>query len=129
MKNENSFEKVLTNGNTCAIITKRFTERRKTKSGRVVQSVSTPACHAGGRGFEPLHGRQIMPQMKICGIKNAAIAQMVEHVIGNDEVSSSNLLSSSKKKRQFTQVSWRFFSLFSLHFSLDEREMSFPEKR
>ena len=37
-----------------------------------------------------------MPQMKICGIKNAAIAQMVEHVIGNDEVSSSNLLSSSK---------------------------------
>ena len=66
------------------------------KSGRVVQSVSTPACHAGGRGFEPLHGRQIMPQMKVCGIKNAAIAQMVEHVIGNDEVSSSNLLSSSK---------------------------------
>ena len=38
-----------------------------------------------------------MPQMKVCGIKNAAIAQMVEHVIGNDEVSSSNLLSSSKK--------------------------------
>ena len=37
-----------------------------------------------------------MPQMKVCGIKNAAIAQMVEHVIGNDEVSSSNLLSSSK---------------------------------
>ena len=71
--------------------------REKLKSGRVVQSVSTPACHAGGRGFEPLHGRQIMPQMKICGIKNAAIAQMVEHVIGNDEVSSSNLLSSSKK--------------------------------
>ena len=99
------------------------------KSGRVVQSVSTPACHAGGRGFEPLHGRQIMPQMKVCGIKNAAIAQMVEHVIGNDEVSSSNLLSSSKKKRQFTQVSWRFFSLFSLHFSLDERELSFREKR
>ena len=69
-----------------------------------------------------------MPQMKVCGIKNAAIAQMVEHVIGNDEVSSSNLLSSSKKKRQFTQVSWRFF-FGSFHFSLDERELSFPEKR
>ena len=39
-----------------------------------------------------------MPQMKVCGIKNAAIAQMVEHVIGNDEVSSSNLLSSSKSR-------------------------------
>ena len=26
--------------------------------GPVVQMVSTPACHAGGRGFEPLPGRQ-----------------------------------------------------------------------
>ena len=98
MKNENSFEKVLTNGNTCAIIIKRFTERRKTKSGRVVQSVSTPACHAGGRGFEPLHGRHIMPQMRICGIKNAAVAQVVEHVFGNDEVGGSSPPSSSKTR-------------------------------
>ena len=28
-----------------------------TKNGPVVQLVSTPACHAGGRGFEPLPGR------------------------------------------------------------------------
>ena len=28
------------------------------KCGPVVQLVSTPACHAGGRGFEPLPGRQ-----------------------------------------------------------------------
>ena len=92
---------MLTNG-TCHVIIIKRSARTQKKFGRVVQSVSTPACHAGGRGFEPLHGRQIMPQMKVCGIKNAAIAQMVEHVIGNDEVSSSNLLSSSKKKRQFT---------------------------
>ena len=78
MKNENSFEKVLTNGNTCAIIIKRFTERRKTKSGRVVQSVSTPACHAGGRGFEPLPGRQMKMLVTFTSIfknLNASVAQ------------------------------------------------------
>ena len=31
-----------------------------TKFGPVVQSVSTPACHAGGRGFEPHSGRQFV---------------------------------------------------------------------
>ena len=29
------------------------------KCGPVVQLVSTPACHAGGRGFEPLPGRHM----------------------------------------------------------------------
>ena len=94
-KIKNSEKKVLTNGDTRAIIIKRST-RTRNKSGRVVQSVSTPACHAGGRGFEPLHGRQLMPQMKVCGIKNAAVAQVVEHVIGNDEVGGSSPPSSSK---------------------------------
>ena len=55
--------------------------------GRVVQLVRTPACHAGGRGFEPLLGRQY-----------AAVAQSVERILGKDEVTSSNLVSSSKKK-------------------------------
>ena len=55
--------------------------------GRVVQLVRTPACHAGGRGFEPLLGRQY-----------AAVAQSVERILGKDEVTSSNLVSSSKKR-------------------------------
>ena len=28
--------------------------------GRVVQSVRMPACHAGGRGFKSLLGRQLL---------------------------------------------------------------------
>ena len=52
--------------------------------GPVVQLVRTLACHARGRRFEPDPGRQF-----------AAIAQQVERILGKDEVSSSNLLSSS----------------------------------
>ena len=55
--------------------------------GLVVQLVRTLACHARGRGFEPHPGRQ-----------NAAMAQSVERVLGKDEVTSSNLVSSSKKE-------------------------------
>ncbi len=49
--------------------------------------VRTPACHAGGRGFEPLLGRHY-----------AAVAQSVERILGKDEVTSSNLVSSSIEK-------------------------------
>ena len=38
---------------------------------------------------------------------NAGMAQSVEHVIGNDEVISSNLISSSRKKRIANAI--RFF--------------------
>ena len=53
--------------------------------GPVVQLVRTLACHARGRRFEPVPGRQY-----------AAMAQSVERVLGKDEVTSSNLVSSSK---------------------------------
>jgi hypothetical protein len=46
--------------------------------GPVVQLVRMPACHAGGRGFEPLPGRQI-----------AQIAQLVEQWTENPRVAGS----------------------------------------
>ena len=46
--------------------------------GPVVQLVRTPACHAGGRGFEPLPGRQ-----------HASVAQLVEQWTENPCVTGS----------------------------------------
>ena len=54
-----------------------------TTFGSVVQLVRTLACHARGRGFEPLSGR------------HAVIAQSAEHFLGKEEVTSSNLVNSS----------------------------------
>ena len=56
------------------------------RHGRVVQLVRTLACHARGRGFEPHLGRH-----------HAAMAQLVERILGKDEVISSILISSSKR--------------------------------
>ena len=55
--------------------------------GPVVQLVRTLACHARGRRFEPVPGR------------HAAMAQAVERILGKDEVSSSNLDSSSTSEQ------------------------------
>ena len=59
--------------------------RTSLQNGPVVQLVRTLACHARGRRFEPVPGRHY-----------AAMAQSVERVLGKDEVTSSNLVSSSK---------------------------------
>ncbi len=58
--------------------------------------VRTPACHAGGRRFEPVLGRHF-----------AAMAQQAEHVLGKDEVTGSNPVSSSKKSPW--NCPWGFF--------------------
>ena len=54
--------------------------------GLVVQLVRMPACHAGGRRFEPVSGRHF-----------ADMAQVVERVLGKDEVGGSSPPISSKK--------------------------------
>ena len=59
--------------------------------GPVVQLVRTPACHAGGRQFEPVPGRHISSIEEIY----ADIAQSVERILGKDEVGGSNPPSSS----------------------------------
>ena len=46
--------------------------------GPVAQLVRAPACHAGGRGFEPLPGRHY-----------ALVAQSVEHLTENQSVGGS----------------------------------------
>ena len=49
---------------------------------------------------------------------NAGMAQSVEHVIGNDEVISSILITSSKKKSRASGFFFLYSSLFSFHSSL-----------
>ena len=81
---ENLFKKGLTFYQLSDIINNVVTIY--SKYGLVVQLVRTPACHAGGRRFEPVLGRHF-----------AAMAQQAEHVLGKDEVTGSNPVSSSRK--------------------------------
>ena len=61
--------------------------------GLVVQSVSTPACHAGGRRFESVRGRQIkyasacFEQVNLA--QHASVAQLVEQRTENPRVVGS----------------------------------------
>ena len=59
-----------------------------TTFGPVVQSVSTPACHAGGRRFESVRGRQIRPELSF-GLTYASVAQLVEQRTENPRVVGS----------------------------------------
>ena len=58
--------------------------------GPVVQSVSTPACHAGGRRFESVPGRQIKHLSRAsCSAQYASVAQSVEQWTENPRVVGS----------------------------------------
>ena len=54
-----------------------------TTHGPVVQLVRTPACHAGGHGFEPHSGRHLLYNLY------ASIAQLVEQQTENLRVTGS----------------------------------------
>ena len=65
--------------------------------------VRTLACHARGRRFEPVPSRQF-----------AAMAQLAEHVLGKDEVTRSNRVSSSNKTRLVETLSGFFVFIFEI---------------
>ena len=56
--------------------------------GPVVQSVSTPACHAGGRRFESVPGRQTN-EVSFGSPQYASVAQLVEQRTENPRVVGS----------------------------------------
>ena len=61
-----------------------------TTYGPVVQSVSTPACHAGGRRFESVPGRHIKHLSRAkCSARYASVAQLVEQWTENPRVVGS----------------------------------------
>ncbi len=69
-------------------------EAPSAKHGPVVQLVRTLACHARGRRFDPVPDRQRTLTRESA---YADIAQSVERILGKDEVTSSNLVISSRK--------------------------------
>ena len=57
-------------------------------NGPVAQLVRAPACHAGGRRFEPVLGRHFLPLI-IEGNLYALVAQLVEQQTENLPVGGS----------------------------------------
>ncbi len=61
-----------------------------TTIGPVVQSVRTPACHAGGRRFESVPGRHFVhAEQSACSAQHASVAQSVEQGTENPRVVGS----------------------------------------
>ena len=66
--------------------------------GPVAQLVRAPACHAGGRGFEPLPGRHFpyRDDRWLCRKElRAGVAQLAEQLICNQQVAGSSPIASS----------------------------------
>ena len=61
--------------------------------GPVAQLGRAPACHVGGRGFEPLPGRTFIRRFYQDGC--AGVAQLAERLICNQQVAGSSPIASS----------------------------------
>ena len=54
-----------------------------------------PACHAGGRGFEPLPRRHFLSNPWFVSAAHAGVAQLAEQLICNQQVAGSSPIASS----------------------------------
>ena len=74
-----------------------------------------PACHVGGRGFEPLPGRTFI--RRFVKAADAGVAQLAEQLICNQQVAGSSpiasfLLSKSTVRRRCSGASGLFMGRF-----------------